>query len=190
MDLSGNLLLYELDGEASSENRLPGNFRSEKICSTVILFFFFFFFLMWDPHSGNPLFWPSKAYIQYSIWYTHYMFTIIMVDGATRRRLIRTTSCSSKNRRPQIADRIRSFHSILTFDPFIRSFDTTKERFVMCVRSILKCKKLFFTGDALRCYVCDGFDFLCTVGLLGEKTECPSDTKNCYKSWTGERPLC
>ena len=21
------------------------------------------FFLMWDPHSGSPLFWPSKAYI-------------------------------------------------------------------------------------------------------------------------------
>ena len=45
---------------------------------------------------------------------------------------------------------------------------------------------IFLVGSALRCYVCDGIDHLCTVGLLGEKTECPSGTKNCYKSWTGE----
>ena len=29
----GTLYLYELDGEASSEYLLPGNFRPEKICS-------------------------------------------------------------------------------------------------------------------------------------------------------------
>jgi len=43
----------------------------------------------------------------------------------------------------------------------------------------------FISANSLRCYVCDGFDFLCTVGLLGEKTECHPEVKHCYKSWTG-----
>ena len=38
-----------------------------------LLFFYLFFCKMWDPHSGNPLFWPSKAFIHF--WYTFYIFT-------------------------------------------------------------------------------------------------------------------
>ena len=48
-------------------------------------------------------------------------------------------------------------------------------------------KKSFIVGHGLRCYVCDGEDNLCTIGLLGEKTECPPETKHCYKSWTGKK---
>ena len=33
---------------------------------------------MWDPHSGNPLFWPSKAFIHSN---THINIQLIMVDG-------------------------------------------------------------------------------------------------------------
>ena len=52
---------------------------------------FFFFFLIWDPHSGNPRYGHLAKCLYLS---SHqYMFTIIMLDGATRRRLIRTASC-------------------------------------------------------------------------------------------------
>ena len=42
------------------------------------------------------------------------------------------------------------------------------------------------SGYTIRCYQCDGEDNLCTVGLLGDKIECPKSTKSCYKSWTGK----
>ena len=38
---------------------------------------------------------------------------------------------------------------------------------------------------AIKCYQCYGLDNTCTVGLLGNKTECPPTTTSCYKSWTG-----
>ena len=37
----------------------------------------------------------------------------------------------------------------------------------------------------IKCYQCYGVDNECTVGLLGNKTECPPTTTSCYKSWTG-----
>eukprot|EP00093_Oithona_nana_P013858 13858.XXX_247224_246558_1 [CDS] Oithona nana genome sequencing. len=39
---------------------------------------------------------------------------------------------------------------------------------------------------AIKCYQCYGLDNTCTVGLLGNKTECPPTTTSCYKSWTVE----
>ena len=42
------------------------------------------------------------------------------------------------------------------------------------------------SGYTIHCYQCDGEDNLCTVGLLGDKIECPKSTKSCYKSWTGK----
>ena len=42
-----------------------------------------FFFLMWEPHSGIPLFWPSNAFIQSVIQISYDTMIQLMLDGAT-----------------------------------------------------------------------------------------------------------
>merc|ERR1711981_643815 len=41
-------------------------------------------------------------------------------------------------------------------------------------------------GYTIQCYQCNGEDNLCSIGLLGDKIDCPKSSKSCYKSWTVE----